>query len=439
MDNNLLDKKSSTYFNFTSPISLNSFYPLLGSYFGGTSIHIVGSGIREFDYSGTVRGSSNFITSFYNSSSYLANKWSCKFCLTRLSFNEIFGVSIDDTKSVPCFYAEAWYVSSSQLSCKTPAFDSLVNYTYTVLVGPNVPNWILRNATVSVAVSDNGVDFYGIPEPFHQFTYFPAPKVTNILPSRGILTGGTPVLVVGSNLNSAQSFVSYFPDSQSSAFNESYIPELLCKFGSKIVRSFTVINSTAAICYSPSSNIPEEVPFSITYNGYDWVSTNFNFSFVNNSECISMFPSWTVVNSGTKVRLVGVNFFMYSASQSYANDPYMLPAFWLLFNHTSIPYTRLSDTVIEFFAPVVNNAGFVPVEVQWADTGSISTSGLLFRYVLNLNLSIIDPANINFNGGREIVIHGTFTNETNMKCKFGVTLTPVSFISLSYVCIFLLK
>ncbi|KAJ1464678.1 hypothetical protein T484DRAFT_3120831, partial [Baffinella frigidus] len=105
------------------------------------------------------------------------------------------------------------------------------------------------------------------------FTYFEAPTVASLRPSRGSLVGGASVSVTGSNL--AGSLVQ-------------------CRFGTTVVdgTSVRVVSSTAVVCYSPRMSAAGTVGVEVSVNGgADYTSDGREYLYQAGATVTRMQPS----------------------------------------------------------------------------------------------------------------------------------------------------
>lgn len=92
-----------------------------------------------------------------------------------------------------------------------------------------------------------------------------------------------------------------------------YMPEYgvvpHCKFGDKIVRA--QFDSTVRItCISPPGvEINTKYSFEVSLNGFDWSVSGSEFSYYEEPEISSIFPTIGPVEGGTEIFFLGKNFF----------------------------------------------------------------------------------------------------------------------------------
>ena len=123
------------------------------------------------------------------------------------------------------------------------------------------------------------------------FTYFEAPTVALIRPSRGSLVGGASATLTGSNL--AGSLVQ-------------------CRFGTTVVdgTSVRVVSSTAVVCFSPLMATAGTVGVEVSVNGgADYTSDGREYLYQAGATVTRMHPSRGLAGEdGQVVTVVGENF-----------------------------------------------------------------------------------------------------------------------------------
>ncbi|GLE05145.1 hypothetical protein PINS_up014133 [Pythium insidiosum] len=150
-------------------------------------------------------------------------------------------------------------IPASDVDSDTPLLD--INAT--ALGGNSVIATVTRlqrglgiaGGQVAVEVSSNGQDYSssGV-----VFQYTPTPEVRELRPAHGPLTGGTEVLVVGSNFQNTSA--------------------LRCRFGSSVVLAATFIDSTLLTCISPTAAQSGEVFVEIANHGAPFKGSNVPFT-----------------------------------------------------------------------------------------------------------------------------------------------------------------
>jgi hypothetical protein len=249
---------------------------------------------------------------------------------------------------------------------------------------------------VSVAVSNNGLDFSPSPA---TFDYKPANVVTKVTPSVGSISGGTVVVVEGSG----------FEDSSM----------LACAFGEDAYSpSVTYISPTSITCEVPSQSSPKSVHLSVSSNGIDFSSDNVAFEFLGDPELFSFEPISGATTGGTSVLIIGYNF---------ANTNHLS----CKFGEVTSTARLISPSMIECDTPAAADdmVGLVDVSVS-LDGVSFFTLDAQFAYIEPLAIGSIAPQAGPSSGGTEVVISGgNFVFSKDLKCRFGETEVLAVFVS----------
>jgi hypothetical protein len=126
-----------------------------------------------------------------------------------------------------------------------------------------------------------------------EFYHYKDCVIKEIQPHSGIISGGTKVTVTGA-------WFKYMPE-------YGVVPH--CKFGDKIVRA--QFDSTVRItCMSPPGlEINTKYSFEVSLNGFDWSNSGSEFSYYEEPEISSIFPTIGPVEGGTEIFFLGKNFF----------------------------------------------------------------------------------------------------------------------------------
>jgi hypothetical protein len=129
-----------------------------------------------------------------------------------------------------------------------------------------------------------------------EFYSYLTPTVQKIHPLAGLTKGGTFVSVVGKDFK-------YLPE-------YGVVPH--CRFGNSthgIVVRAHYDSSVRLVCQSPPNlNIAEPLPFDVSLNGVDWVSSGYDFSYYEEPIMEKIEPVMGSVNGGDEVFITGEKF-----------------------------------------------------------------------------------------------------------------------------------
>lgn len=218
------------------------------------------------------------------------------------------------------------------------------------------------------------------------YTYIAAPAATSIFPTAGIISGGTPITIVGSGLTGTTNIL----------FGSSPAPP----------DSITVVDDTQVDALTPPHPIGT-VPVTITTPG--GTDTTLTFSFQPPPVITSISPASGPTAGGTTVTING-------AGLIYVTD-----VFFGSVSATS--HTVISDNQITAVSP----AGTGAVAVT-ASTPAAFSNGALFQYVAAPTLTSISPTTGYVLGGNNVTLTGTgFTTTQNV--FFGSLPTSYTVLS----------
>lgn len=315
---------------------------------------------------------------------------------------------------VPVF-APARFISSTQVSCITPVWETALSAA----------------TRVTVDVSTNGVDFTsGGPG----FMIQPAVKISAVSPSAGLSTGGTPVTIVGVA----------FPREN-----------LSCLFGTSTVPAWVMADSKA-VCISPTmpQGYDGRVPLHLVVDGRIVSATAAAYTYVLAQPRTDPILSTAVYNDGANVAqplmagygrfdqdqdMAGVplvsRFEPTSCSSSgnvdilihgsnFKSSPTLTCSFGGVYRNASF----LSDVAARCVAPRHTPAG---VLLEVSNDGEVfSASGLKFQFHSDPSIRSIDPPRGPLEGSTLVAISGSqFRHSSNLTCRFGDTAVPGLFVS----------
>ena len=267
----------------------------------------------------------------------------------------------------------ATWVSSSSLTCVSPPY---------------------RPSTVRVAISSNGQQHTDSNIPYE---YHSRIGITQLLPTRGSLHGGTVVMLSGSGfINSTR---------------------LSCRFGSTIVLA-TFLNNTAIVCASPAASIEKHVNVHASNNGVDFSSVGKQFMFALEAIVKGLSPRIGPSEGGTKILVSGSNF----------QDIDALKCHFTSDKHTqSTVASFISQNAVMCYSPKYSNSG--PVEVFVSKDSVVKTAhhSVTFMYYENNIVTSLSPSRGSETGNTPVVILGTnFLASDTLMCKFGDNVPTVA-------------
>lgn len=224
-----------------------------------------------------------------------------------------------------------------------------------------------------------------------KFTYYPAPTIAGVFPNSALATGGTAVVISGTNFVAGSTTVS---------------------FGGAFVTPTTVTSTSMTV--SAPAGTPG--PATITVNAPGGTATQSgSFTYIAFPTVSSISPTTGPLAGGTTVTILGSGFTNASS---------------VGFGASMVTPTVNSDTQITVTAPSSVSAGVKDVTVTVPSIGTSATSAnTKFTYAAVPATTTISPASGPAAGGTTVTISGTgFTNATAVMFStgFGTNLTVVS-------------
>ena len=140
--------------------------------------------------------------------------------------------------------------------------------------------------TIPVSVTVNGVEFA---TSSFDFYYYYDCTIISISPSTGPISGGTTIVVTGTN------------------FLASTL--LSCRFGESTITSAIYLNSTSIQCLTPVSALgAKSFDVTVSNNGKDFSECNVSFKYINEVKVTSIYPVYGSISGGTNVTVLGYGF-----------------------------------------------------------------------------------------------------------------------------------
>jgi len=333
-------------FTFGQPFSLDYIKPKLVPFEGGVSISLFG---EYFDS-----------TEVY-----------CRFILNSESIITILGQLTG---------------ASNRMDCKVP------------------PNTMRQDqAEAYVQVSSNAYDWSNS----LTITYVSRPSIFSIHPDRGSVSGGTRILVTGSNFGEHN--------------------ELWCNFkGVGSVRAQWE-SQQKMYCVSPQIS-SKPLSASVSLHTEDGVligdeNEHHYFHYHRDLSIEEVYPTRGFVTGGSKLKIFGTGFIDVDTISCHFDDVSVKAAF-------------VSPSSVECTAPLVNDSRVVQMGVSLNGHDVVTHSGLIFRYDSNFEFDYVIPSNvpINHEYGYASIFGSSFVDGTHLRCVFGDTwITDATFISDSEV------
>lgn len=251
--------------------------------------------------------------------------------------------------------------------------------TTAICVAPASPKLGLS----SLEISTNGGDFISDGWMFH---YVPDISITSVWPLVGPESGGTILTIVGTGFTGIGVF--------------------MCEFGSvRNIVPASRMDSTTLSCVCPP-HMPGTVPIRLSMNGQQFTETGIMFEYLMEATVQSITPSFGPSHGGTMVEVEGKGFANMSAL-SCRLARRRLPAVFLGSGH------------LQCATPSSTTYGSMPLEVS-INGVDFTSSGVVFTFVVPIEVRHAWPMNGPINGGTSVVAHGSgFSGGGTLHCIFG--------------------
>jgi hypothetical protein len=334
--------------------------------------------------------------------------------------------------------AAARYVSTTEIVCVTPSVLSSENVRPGGSVageGGGAGGSVTSTGSVTLEVSNNNGTSWSDNRAL--FTYDPAVIVRALTPATGPATGGTEVLILGSN----------FLDTEDAG-------ELRCRFDGVVVPAYYV-SPTELFCDTPvfalTGGIVGEQPHrdvqvEVSVNGIDFSFTGSTFAVVPSARASSLWPTNGPALTGNTVVTVFGTGFANTLELSCFFGHMMVPAEWLSSttlrcqappNMPGIAHIRVSNNRHD----LSNNGGYDEASTDgayaWhnpagsvADEDDEAAQPLNFLYVKDASVFKLTPNRGLSTGHQPVFISGSnFVNTTALGCRFGNAHVRATFVS----------
>ena len=296
---------SGVQFLFTGSAIVTGIYPSSGSESGGTNITISGNDFMQ----------KGLLQCIFDKRYVVPAKWiarSAITCVTPAHQPGIISVEVSDNGQQKCIGSANFtyqtraavttifpekgsvfggaivdiygtgFVNSSSLTCKFGRLyiaGKFVNSTYMRCRSP-----ARMAGKVLFQVSNNKIDFT---EDKVFFVYMEATTILSIVPRSGPVSGGTKVVLHGSNFL------------LTGALN--------CKFGD-VISTGIYISNTTMHCVSPPMSSAKTVRLEVSSSGIEYSNSRMRFSFYNKLFVDSIFPNNGPEYGGSSITISGNNF-----------------------------------------------------------------------------------------------------------------------------------
>lgn len=259
--------------------------------------------------------------------------------------------------------------------------------------GSSLQEWTLYNYNPS------SVEFYS----------YVSPTVQKIHPLAGLTKGGTFVSVVGKDFK-------YMPE-------YGVVPH--CRFGNNVVRAH-FDSSVRLVCQSPPNlYVNDSLPFDVSLNGVDWVTTGFSFSYYEEPVMTDIYPDMGSVNGGDVVFITGEK---YSSHIDTTEFKCRFTPATLDIPAKLVQAYYVNETAIKCNAPGGwSEAARMVLQVTW---NGVDFDENHFQYTY-YSIHRAHPRSGPSSGeGGDIVISGQgFREDTNPSCKLNNTIYDPLFVN----------
>ncbi|CAM9110992.1 unnamed protein product, partial [Choristocarpus tenellus] len=273
------------------------------------------------------------------------------------------------------------------ISCSTPSLLSSIDTpndgTYSNQLTPVLVNVKVDGRQGSQGTAENDGAVQGLTSNL-MFMYYPSHEVKSVWPSSG--SAFTPVTIFGRG----------FIDS----------PDLLCRFGDKVVAPVSVTGFDTVICKAPPQKGDRVFAVEVTNNNADWSYNGYTFTYRPVLSLSAMNPRVGPLNGSTIVKVSGSGF-MNDSSLSCRFGSRLV---------TAVPE---STNEIHCVTPPAMNYGVVAVEVV-ENGNSFTSSGWSFNYLPDVEVTSEGPLAGPEYGGTIVTLIGLgFLGQTYIICEFG--------------------
>ena len=295
------------------------------------------------------------------------------------------GRNFVDSSNLVCRFGsinvQASYINSSRISCVTPKQD------------PGV---------VRFAVSNNGDDLSAA---VLKFTFIESCEINQIIPSRGPITGGTRLKLLGSGfeVNNTYCRIAFMPP---------------------VIINAEVASDTTSFCVSPEASKPGEYDVEVSIGGVAFSASKVKFQYVMGPVVSNIFPQRFASSGGTTLKIVGSNFVESSSTMCRFRSEQTSRSYLVSANYRDSRYVECKTPVMVFgaytLALTTNGYDFV-------------TSPVTVDVYVDPNIVAILPQYGPASGGTQINVYGKGFSSRSPTCRFGGVVVSAIYVSEKHV------
>ena len=241
---------------------------------------------------------------------------------------------------------------------------------------------------VRFAVSNNGDD---LSPAVLKFLFIESCEINQIIPSRGPITGGTRLKLLGSGfeVNNTYCRIAFMPP---------------------VIINAEVASATTSFCVSPEASKPGEYDVEVSVGGVAFSASKVKFQYVMGPVVSNIFPQRFASSGGTTLKIVGSNFVESSSTMCRFRSEQTSRSYLVSANYRDSRYVECKTPVMVFgaytLALTTNGYDFV-------------TSPVTVDVYVDPNIVAILPQYGPASGGTQINIYGKGFSSRSPTCRFG--------------------
>jgi len=293
------------------------------------------------------------------------------------------------------------FVDSSNLKCR---FSNETETLY-VFARWRTTEWIdcaspvvLVTGSMNVAVTNNGEEYSS---ENMMLEYVEGATVTSLVPSTGPITGGTNIIVSGTNFE--------------------FSSLLSCRFGTDSTVPASYVSNNMVMCRSPKSNAAHVVPV-VLVNGGAVVSSHLDaqYTYTEASRVLSITPDSVPTTGNATIQIQGLHFSNVSTLQCVFGEEKILA-----------PAVYVSDTILECNTPVMSRPTKSIVVEVYIHSEYTTSDNIDMSFHSPPRTMSTSPREGSIQGGETISVYGhNFQDNQHLSCWFGTLQSPsVKFVS----------
>ena len=290
---------------------------------------------------------------------------------------------------------------SDQYFCKFSGIErsieaTFMNSTFLECIAP-AQNTVGRSC---VEISNNNVDYSN---DCVSFEYTSAPSVNGLNPKHGITTGGTRVIVTGTNFRAGN---------------------MRCRFGGIDAIAAKILSNTTIECVTPSV-VQGWVHVEISNNnGVDFTQNGLQFLFVEPPQIHYVYPE-SGPEAGSTLLMIGGSY-LYSSTELACH-------FFDVASNSSVPVVSSNAIWVSSSAITCTSPSYRPatVRVSVSSNGQQHTDdNIQFNYHSRIGVTAVQPSRGSLQGGTLVAVKGTgFVNASRLSCRFDDAVVLATYIS----------